>query len=157
MRFVSIPAWIAALALQCSGAQEVRNPNAFTPQEMATFVNIGFFISGGSINVNAMGGWADGEYSLQEVRIDPLATINAYNAELTFSKKKGSLRYEHTESVGILCDGRRLWIKYRDRIYRYSVPSASIAVDKQANTYVSEKRNPVLDIEMENLKLRFEF
>lgn len=130
---------------------------AFTSQEATAFSAVGFRISGGAIGVNALGGWADGEYVLRETNIEPTDIPNTFVAELIFAKKKGAFSYSHTEKIGILYDGYKLWIKYRDRVYRYSVPAPLQSIEKEHNRITTQTKAPVLDVVIENMKLRFEF
>jgi hypothetical protein len=130
---------------------------AFTSQEATAFSAVGFRISGGAIGVNALGGWADGEYILRETNIQPTNIPNTFVADLVFAKKKGSFSYSHTEKIGILYDGYKLWIKYRDRVYRYSVPSPLQSIEQEHNRITTQTKAPALDVVIENMKLRFEF
>ena len=130
---------------------------AFTSQEATAFSAVGFRISSGAIGVNALGGWADGEYILRETNIEPTNIPNTFVAELVFAKKKGAFSYSHTEKIGILYDGYKLWIKYRDRVYRYSVPAPLQSIEKEHNRITTHTKAPVLDVVIENMKLRFEF
>lgn len=130
---------------------------AFTSQEAVAFSAVGFRISGGAIGVNALGGWADGEYILREANIEPTNVSNTFVADLVFAKKKGSFSFSHTEKIGILYDGFKLWIKYRDRVYRYSVPAPLQSIEQEHNRITTQTKAPVLDVVIENMKLRFEF
>jgi hypothetical protein len=130
---------------------------AFTSQESVAFSAVGFRISGGVIGVNALGGWADGEYILREANIEPTNVTNTFVADLIFAKKKGAFSYSHTEKIGILYDGFKLWIKYRDRIYRYSIPAPLQSIEQEHNRITTQTKAPILDVVIENMKLRFEF
>lgn len=136
---------------------EENSDYAFSSQEAVAFSAVGFRISGGVIGVNALGGWADGEYVLREANIQPTNVPNTFIADLVFAKKKGSFSYSHTEKIGILYDGFKLWIKYRDRIYRYSVPAPLQSIEQEHNRITTQTKAPILDVVIENMKLRFEF
>jgi len=130
---------------------------AFSSQEAVAFSAVGFRISAGVIGVNALGGWADGEYVLREANIEQTNIQNTFVVDLIFAKKKGAFSYSHTEKIGILYDGYRLWIKYRDRVYRYSVPSPLQSIEKEHNRITTQTKAPILDVVIEKMKLRFEF
>lgn len=136
---------------------EENSDYAFTSQEAVAFSAVGFRISGGAIEVNALGGWADGEYILREANIEPTNVPNTFVAELVFAKKKGAFSFSHREKIGILYDGYKFWIKYRDRVYRYSVPSPLQSIEKEHNRITTQTKAPILDVTVENMKLRFEF
>jgi hypothetical protein len=130
---------------------------AFSSQEAVAFSAVGFRISGGVIRVNALGGWSDGEYVLREANIEPTNVPNTFVADLIFAKKKGAFNFSHTEKIGIFYDGFKLWIKYRDHIYRYSVPAPLQSIEQEHNRITTQTKLPILDAVIENMKLRFEF
>lgn len=136
---------------------EENSDYTFSSQEATAFSAVGFRISGGAIRVNALGGWADGEYVLREANIEPANVSNTFIANLVFSKKKGAFSFSHNEKIGILYDGYKLWIKYRDRVYQYSVPAPLQSIEKEHNYITTQTKAPVLDVVIEKMKLRFEF
>lgn len=130
---------------------------AFSSQEALAFSVVGFRISTGVISINALGGWADGEYILRDTVVKSTNISNTFIADLVFAKKKGTLSYSQTEKIGILYDGFKLWIKYRDRVYRYGVPAPLKSIEQEHNRIISQIKSPILDVVIENMKLRFEF
>ncbi len=151
---------ILALSLWANDGYKIEESSdfTFTPQEANSFASVGFRISSGVIKVkNSIGGWANGEYELREANIIPSNTTDTYIADLIFSKKKGVFSFVHSEKIGILYDGAKLWIKYHDRIYRYSVPSPTQTIEKENNRITAQTKPPILDVEFENIRLRFEF
>jgi hypothetical protein len=131
--------------------------NTFNNSEIQNFEETKFTITAGSISINAIGKYADGDYILQEAAIAPLENKNSYTATLKFSLKKGMLSYSHIESIGILYDREKLWIKYMGKVYRYSVPTETRTIDKQASSITYKTQKPYLDVVIEKMKLRFEF
>lgn len=146
---------IAMIVMFVFGAEE-RNDYAFTPHEAIAFSSIGFTLEGGEIKVNPLGGWADGIYQLSEAIVTPTEMPNTFIADLVFTKKKGMMNYTYDEKIGILHDGYRFWIKYHDRIYRYSVPQAVHSLDHHKKS-TPKNQQPTLDIEIETMRLRFGF
>ena len=61
----------------------------FDEAEVQSFEQAKFAITAGSVSVNAIGKYADGDYALQETSIKQLETKNTYIATLKFGIKKG--------------------------------------------------------------------
>jgi hypothetical protein len=129
----------------------------FSTSEAQNFQNVGFRISSGSINIKSIGKFADGDYALDEATIEPAEAPNTYTAQLRFKTKKGMFSYSHIEKIGILYDGQKLWIKYRGKVYKYSVPATTQTIDRQSGIIIYKTKKPSLDVEIEKMKLRFEF
>ncbi len=131
--------------------------NQFSDTEIQNFKETSFAITGGVIGINSIGKYADGDYLLQESIIKPLEKKNTYIATLKFTLKKGMLSYSHIETIGILYDKEKLWIKYMGKIYKYSVPSETKTIDKQSSSVTYRIQKPSLDVAIEKMRLRFEF
>ncbi|MDD3466488.1 MAG: hypothetical protein PHE67_04990 [Campylobacterales bacterium] len=139
-------------------AFEPKNENfMFSGGELQNFKNVDFRITQGSIGINAIGKYADGDYALQEANIELLEAPHTYAAKLRFAIKKGMFTYSHLETLGILYDGNKLWIKYMGKIYKYAIPSEAQVIDKSQHIVTLHKQSPYLDVSIEKMRLRFEF
>ena len=136
---------------------QANEANIFNGSEIKSFEQARFAITSGTIHINAIGKYADGDYALQETEIKQLEKKNTYIATLKFTLKKGMLSYSHIETIGILYDKEKLWIKYMGKIYKYSVPSETKTIDKQPSSITYKTQKPSLEVAIEKMKLRFEF
>ena len=149
--------FIAALLVSSLFAAQANEINQFSDSEIQNFEETSFSITDGVISINAIGKYADGDYALQEASIKPLEKKNTYTATLKFTLKKGMLSYSHIETIGILYDKEKLWIKYMGKVYKYSVPSETKTIDKQPSSITYKTQKPSLEVAIEKMKLRFEF
>ncbi len=136
---------------------QANEASIFNDSEIQNFKETRFTITAGSIHINAIGKYADGDYALQEAIVNPLEGKNTYTATLKFVLKKGMLSYSHIETIGILYDSEKLWIKYMGKIYKYNIPSETKTIDKQPSSVTYKTQNPSLEVAIEKMKLRFEF
>ncbi|MEF3191778.1 MAG: hypothetical protein K6347_04400 [Campylobacterales bacterium] len=154
--------WILALSVLAviSGSAWSITPDEsviFDEEERESFEQTKFAITAGTIWINAIGKFADGEYTLQETSIIPLETKNSYLVTLTFGMKKGAFSYSHEETIGLLYDGNKLWIKYMGKIYHYTVPSQIKTIDRREKEVIYKIERPSLNVQIGKMKLRFEF
>jgi len=149
--------FITALLVSSLFAAQVNETNQFSDTEIQNFEETHFAITSGVIGINSIGKYADGDYPLQESVIKPLEKKNTYIATLKFTLKKGMLSYSRIETIGILYDKEKLWIKYMGKAYKYTVPSETKTIDKQASSITYKTQKPYLDVAIEKMRLRFEF
>lgn len=113
-------------------------------------------ITAGYLEVDPIGGFADGKYKLEAYELEHLKE-NLYKIKMLFIlKKKKYLRYKQELELPLLYDTKKLWIKYKGRVYRYKVPKNSLVRYKKGNKEYIKKADKVLKVKMENLALRFE-
>lgn len=149
--------FLIALLISQLFASPVDEVNKFSETEIQSFEETSFSITSGVIGINAIGKYADGDYVLQESAITPLENKNTYTATLKFALKKGMLSYSHIETIGILYDKEKLWIKYHGKIYKFTVPLETKSIDRQASSIVYKAQKSFLDASIEKMRLRFEF
>lgn len=149
--------FIVTLLVSSLFAAQANEINQFSDSEIQNFEETSFSITGGVISINAIGKYADGDYALQEASIKPLEKKNTYVATLKFALKKGMLSYSHIETIGILYDKEKLWIKYMGKVYKYGIPSETKTIDKHPSSITYKTQKPSLEVAIEKMRLRFEF
>lgn len=130
---------------------EYISKSLFNPDEINTLSSLSFQIIDGSIKVDKLGGFADGEYRLDEWEIEKIDDT-LYNVQLIFQKKKGYMKYSHTELIGVFYDGVQFVIKYQNNLHKYKINQNQLSVDD--NHF--HKHNQEIIFEKNNMKLKFQ-
>jgi hypothetical protein len=121
----------------------------FTLEEVTSISELKFEILDGTINVDKIGGFADGQYQLDEWEIEQIDT-NVFTIKLIFLKKKGVISYLHTEVISIFYDELKLWIKHKDKIYKYGR-----GLQPYNETHYQRVSQEVKEVLIDTMKLKF--
>lgn len=132
------------------------NENFFSNDEINSFNASNFEIISGKIILNPIGGFADGEYILENTNIKQIKQ-NAYIIDLTFIKKKKSFKYKHHETIALMEDGKKVWIKYKGQVYKYFITQPTQYIKKEMNSITKSIKRASLDIVIENIELQILF
>jgi len=136
------------------------NPNSFSfsKKELNEFQNNQpFGIVSGTIKLNPIGGFADGEYKLYKANIQKVSS-QSYSVALEFKlKKKKYLSYKHSEKIEVLYNTYKFWIKYKNRVYRYTVPQPYYEDSMQNHRVLYRFKRDNLNISLDNIKLVVKF
>lgn len=143
---------IALLVMSLSANES----KGFSHEEISSFGSgASFVIKGGHVEIkHSLIGDAKGRYELRSYAIEPLES-NQYKVEILFNKRKGSLGYSHQETLYVMDDGVKFWIKKGDRIYRYIWNEASKNIEKSPNQTIIKELPKSLDVSFENINLSF--
>lgn len=123
----------------------------FTNMEIQSFNNP-FYIAEGFIKINKIGGFADGKYLFKSSVIEKIDK-NLYKVTIVFKKKKKY--FMHKETIFILYDKSKFWIKYKNRIYKHH-----LFVKKSLNynnKHIYKEKRSRLEVKIDKLYLLINF
>ncbi len=119
----------------------------FNSKEIEQFNSVDFSIVSGKARYSGIG---KGEYRLDSVDIVALNEPNTYIAELRFKRSA----YRHSEKIGILYDGDRLWIKHNSKTYQFTPEYHPKEPRNRLNNTLKRR---YIDAKIDKMELRFEF
>lgn len=141
-------------------ATDIENNSArFSEQEISDFDNLAhpIEITEGYAEYKNAFGIGNGKYDLKTYTIKHVGK-NLYQLQLVLEHKKGMLLYKQKEILPLLYDGKRLWIKYKNEIYRHSIENIQTLNVKYLEKGKEVKWvHPIKSIDLDKIHLKMKF
>lgn len=128
---------------------------SFSMNELQEFYERKIFkIENAILEVNTLGGFADGKYKLKNSVVKNIDD-NLYKVILELERRKNKfIRLKQKRVIFILYDNHRVWIKFKDKIHKYDLSKKVYMT--QDKIFYKQKRS-TLNAKIDKLNLFLSF
>lgn len=151
---LSFPSFIFSIFfLSCFAFAE----SNFSNDERASFQNSPFIVLSAFADYKFLGNVGNGRYDLEDYELNQVAD-NEYELIVKLKRKNGVFTYRQKIEMSVMYDKKRLWIKRKDKVFKFTPPPPTyIELTEQQRFVSATKKRSQMNVVIDELSMTLGF